>query len=63
MEDAKRQEEYADWFMYPMEEGQAVFARPKSRSINLLDKYDAMGILKMMAGHAGDVVRSSHCFF
>ena len=63
MEEAKNKEKYSGWFMYPMEKGHAFFARPKSWTIILLEKYDAMGILKMMAEHVADIVRSSHCFF
>ena len=63
MAEAKRREEYKDWFMYPMEKEQAFFARPKECRIILLDKYDALGILKAMAEHVGDIVRASHCFF
>ena len=63
MAESKRREEYKDCFMYPMEKGQAIFARPKTFSIILLEKYDAMGTLKAMAEHVGDIVRLSHCFF
>ena len=48
--------------MYPMEKGRAIFARPKKLSIILLEKYDAMSILKAVAEHVGDVVQLSHCF-
>ena len=63
MAEAEKRDEYKDCFMYPMEKGQAIFARPKSYSIILLEKYDAMGILKAMAEHVGGIVRLSHCFF
>ena len=63
MAEAQKREEYEDCFMYPMEKGHAIFARPKSSSIILLDKYDAMKLLKVMAEHVGDIVRLSHCFF
>ena len=63
MAEANRQGEYESWFMYPMEKGNAIFARPDSFSITLLEKYDAMKILKAMAEHVGDIVRLSHCFF
>ena len=49
--------------MYPMEKGHAVFARPKAWCIVLLDKYDAMKLLKNLAEHVGDIVHLSHCFF
>ena len=63
MAEATKREEYKDCFMYPMEKGRAIFARPKSCRIILLDKYDAMSLLKSMAEHVGDIVRFSHCFF
>ena len=63
MAESKKRNEYKDCFMYPMEKGHAMFARPKTVSIILLEKYDAMGILKAMAEHVGDIVRLSHCFF
>ena len=63
MAEAEKREEYKDWFMYPMEEGQAFFARPKSWSIILLKKYDAFGLLKAMAEHVATIVQFSHCFF
>ena len=63
MAEASRKAEYRDWFMYPMEKGSAIFARPKSSSIILLEKYDAMKILKALAEHVGKIVRLSHCFF
>ena len=59
----QRREEFKNCFMYPMEKGRAIFARPKKFSIILSEKYDAMGILKAMAEHVGDVVQLSHCFF
>ena len=61
--EAKRTEEYKDWFMYPLEDGQAFFARPKSCSIILLKKYDAMSLLRAMAEHVAEIVQFSHCFF
>ena len=61
--EATKREEYADCFMYPMEKSSAVFARPQSHSVILLEKYDAMGLLKAMVEHVGDIVRLSHCFF
>ena len=49
--------------MYPMERDQAVFANPKSITIILLEKYDALKLLKALTEHVEDVVRTSHCFF
>ena len=63
MAEANRKGEYEGWFMYPMEKGRAIFARPDSFTITLLEKYDAMKILKAMAENVGDIVRLSHCFF
>ena len=55
MAEARSRAEYKDWFMYPMEEGQAFFARPKSCSIILLEKYDVMRILRFMAEHVAKI--------
>ena len=63
MDDATKREEYKDCFVYPMEKGHAIFARPKSCDIILLEKYDAMELLKAMAEHVGDIIQLSHCFF
>ena len=63
MADIARKQEYRDWFVYPMEKVHAVFANPKSISIILLEKYDALKLLKALIEHVGDVVRASHCFF
>lgn len=63
MADVARKQEYRDWFMYRMEKNQALFANPKSISIILLEKYDALKLLKALTEHVGDVVRASHCFF
>ena len=63
MAKATKREEYKDCFMYPMEKGCAIFARPKSHKIILLEKYNAMGILKAIVEHVGDIVGLSHCFF
>ena len=49
--------------MYPMEKGHAIFARPKTCCVILLEKYDAMAILKSMAEQVGNIVQLSHCFF
>lgn len=56
-------EEYKDCFMYPMEKGHAIFVRPKSYDIVLLEKYHALTLLKALAEHVGDIVKLSHCFF
>ena len=59
-----KQEEYKDYFVYPMEEGQAIFARPKeSGVVVLMEEYDAMSLLKAMIEHVADIVRVSYCFF
>lgn len=63
MADSKKSEEYKDCFMYPMEKGHAIFARPKTCCVILLEKYDAMAILKSMAEQVGNIVQLSHCFF
>ena len=59
-----KREEYKDCFVYPMEKGCAIFARPNDKASLLLhQKYDAMALLKIMIGHVEDVLRVSHCFF
>ncbi len=63
MDDIKNRDKYKNCFVYPMEKGQVIFTAPKNYTILLLEKYDALGILKEMAEHVGDVVRLSHCFF
>ena len=63
MDTQKRRDEYKDCFMYRIEQGAAIFARPKTCCVILLEKYDAMAMLKAMAEHVGDIVQLSHCFF
>ena len=60
----EKKEQFEDCFVYPMEKGQAVFARPKGPgTVLLMEKYDAMPTLKNMIGHAEDLLRLSYCFF
>ena len=62
--DMAKVEEYRDCFVYPLEEGQAVFARPKGRPVFLLlDKYDAVAILGVMIQLVRGILRASYCFF
>ena len=62
--DMAKREEYRDCFVYPVEEGQAVFARPKGEPVFLLlDKYDAVRILGVMIQLVWDILRASYCFF
>ena len=57
-------EEYQDCFIYPLEKGKAIFAKPKDQPVFLLtEKYDAMPTLKKMIEHTADIVRVSYCFF
>ena len=59
-----KKEEYKDCFVYPMEEGHAVFARPQDKAVMVLsEKYDAMPTLKGMIEHTADIVQVSFCFF
>ena len=59
-----KREDYRDCFVYPMEEGNAVFAKPKGNPVFLLtEEYDAMPTLKTMIEHTADIVRVSYCFF
>ena len=62
MAEAKRKDEYMNWFMYLVENDHAVFAKPKPCEVVLLDKYDTMKTLKIMTEHVGDIVQLSHCF-
>ena len=60
---AKR-DEYGDCFVYPAEKGHAIFAKPKGKGVVvLMDRYDAMTLLRAMIGHAEDILRASYCFF
>lgn len=61
--ESTRSDEFKDCFVYPMEKGHSIFAKPKGYGIILLEKYDAMAILKAMAEHVGNIVQLSHCFF
>ena len=62
--DMDKLEEYSDCFVYPMEEGSAVFARPKGEPVFLLlDKYDAIMMLGIMIQLVWDILRASYCFF
>lgn len=62
--DMSKRSDYEDCFVYPMEKGQAIFARPKGQPIAvLMEKYDAMGTLKYMIEHTAGVLRVSYCFF
>ena len=59
-----KKEEYKDYFVYPMEKGRAIFARPKGRGILVMaEKYDAMTTLQEMINHISHVIRVSYCFF
>lgn len=59
-----KKEEFKDYFVYPMEEGRAIFARPKGEAIVvLIEKYDAITTLKAMIEHTEEIVRASFCFF
>ena len=59
-----KKEEYKDCFVYPVEQDCAVFARPKGPgTVLLLQKYNAMPLLKDIIEHAEDILRVSFCFF
>ena len=59
-----KQDEYQGCFVYPMEKNRAIFARPKGRPVLfLMDKWDAMKILKLMIEHTLVVLQMSYCFF
>ena len=57
-------ENYKDCFVYPLEEGQALFAWPTEKLKFLLcEKYDAMSTLRSMIEHTADIVGVSYRFF
>lgn len=59
-----KKDQFKDCFVYPVEEGHAIFARPKGKGVVvLMEKYDAMSLLKDMIEHTADIVRVSFCFF
>ncbi len=59
-----KRDEYEDCFVYPVEKGHAIFAKPKDRPVfRLIEKYDAMPLLESMIGHVEDIVRVSFFFF
>lgn len=60
---AKR-DQYQGAFEYPVEDGQAFFAKPKGKPLFLLlNKYDAIKTLGAMIQMVGDVLLASACFF
>ena len=59
----EKRKDYEDCFIYPMEEEHAIFARPRDNALVLLEKYDAMSILKAMIEHVGEIIQISYCFF
>ena len=62
--DMGKREEYKGCFVYPVEEGQAFFAKPKGEPMFLLlGKYDAVRILGVMIQLVWDILRASYCFF
>ena len=56
-------EEFEDCFIYPTEEGHAIFARPKEPRLLLNENYDAMQVLKSMIEHVADIIRVPRPFF
>ena len=59
-----KKDQYESYFMYPVQQGLAVFARPQGRTtILLMEKYDALVELRAMIDHTADVIRASYCFF
>lgn len=55
---------YENCFVYPLEEGQALFAWPTEELRFLLcERYDAMPTLKSMIEHTADIVAVSYPFF
>ena len=59
-----KQQDYEGWFVFPVERGQAFFAKAKGPSTFLLvDKYDAMPFVNAMIAHVEDILRASHYLF
>ena len=59
--DITKTDEYQGFFVYPVEEGQAFFAKPKDKqAVLLMEKYDALPTLKTMIEHTAEVVRISY---
>ena len=55
---------FKDYFVYPVEEEHAIFAKPNDKRIVLLmEKFNAMSILRAMIEHTADILRVSYCFF
>lgn len=62
--DMARRGEYQDAFVYPVEDGQAFFAKPKGTPLFLLlDKYDALRLLRGVIQAVNDTLLASSCFF
>ena len=59
-----KKHEYEGYFVYPVEQQKAIFAKPRGEgSIVLMETYDAMPTLKSMIEHTDEIVRVSYCFF
>lgn len=59
-----KKDEFPDYFVYPAEQGSAVFAKPMNEQIVvLLEKYNAVSTLKVMIELTEEIVRASYCFF
>lgn len=57
-------DEFPGHVVYPMEKGMAIFARAKDgQSVVLMDRYDAMLMLKSMIECTMDIVGASYGFF
>ena len=60
----EKKEQFEDFFVYPTDKGRAIFARPRDPvTVLLMEKYNALPMLKDMIGHAADILRLSYCFF
>ena len=50
-------------FVYPMEKGMAIFARPKGDgTVLLMNEYSAMPLLNAMIEHTTGILRAFYCF-
>lgn len=55
--------DFKGYFVYPVEDGYAFFAKPQDRgTVLLMDGYDAMPTLRSMIGHVEAVLQISFRF-
>ena len=60
----EKKEEFEDYFVFPTDKGCAIFARPKGPgTVLLMEKYNAMPLLKEIIGHTENILGLSYPFF